>query len=88
MERDRRVQVSTLHGAGKTPTEISKQLNVERSTIFRLEKKLDINHGVEGKSGSDGKYKLEPQLICDVIQRAPTTSMRAHAKDLGVYEST
>ncbi|QQP37852.1 Uncharacterized protein FKW44_018264, partial [Caligus rogercresseyi] len=87
MERDRRVQVSTFLGAGKTPTEMAKQLNVEISTIYCLKKKLDINQGVERKSGSAGKYKLEPQLICDVIQRAPTTSMRAHAKDLGVGES-
>ncbi|QQP55352.1 Hypothetical protein FKW44_008499, partial [Caligus rogercresseyi] len=53
-------------------------MNVEKSTIFCLKKKLDINQGVEGKSGSGGKYTL----ICDVIQRAPTTSMRAHARTL------
>ncbi|QQP50320.1 Uncharacterized protein FKW44_011284, partial [Caligus rogercresseyi] len=86
MERDRRVQVSTLLGAGKTPTEIAKQLNAARSTIYRLKKKLDSNQGVERKSGSSGKYKLEPQLICDVIRRDPTTSMRTHAKDLDVDE--
>ncbi|QQP53450.1 Uncharacterized protein FKW44_005941, partial [Caligus rogercresseyi] len=84
MERDRRVHVSTYLGAGKTPTEIAKQLNLARSIIYRINKKLDINQGVERKSGSGGKYKLKPQLICDMIQRAPTINMRAHAKDLGV----
>ncbi|QQP42248.1 Uncharacterized protein FKW44_016852, partial [Caligus rogercresseyi] len=88
MERDRRVQVSTFLCAGKTPTDIAKQLNVARSTIYRINKKLDINQEVERKYGSDGKYKLKSQLICDVIQRAPTISMRAHTNDLGVDEST
>ncbi|QQP51720.1 Uncharacterized protein FKW44_013157, partial [Caligus rogercresseyi] len=88
MERDRRVQVSTFLGAGKTPTDIAKQLNVARSTIYRINTKLDINQWVERKSGSGEKYKLKPQLICDVIQRAPAISIRAHAKDLGVDEST
>ncbi|QQP41122.1 Uncharacterized protein FKW44_015392, partial [Caligus rogercresseyi] len=82
MERDRRVRVSTLLGAGKTPTEIAKQLNVARWTTYRINKKLGINQGVERKFGSGGKYKLKPQLICDVIQRAPITSMGAHIKDL------
>ena len=83
-EREKRISICALLNAGKTPTEISKQLAVSRPTVYSVSR----SKMVDRREGSGRKAKLDPDEMQRVAQANPLKSMRAHAKDLGVSERT
>uniref|UniRef100_A0A0K2T3W6 Transposase Synechocystis PCC 6803 domain-containing protein n=1 Tax=Lepeophtheirus salmonis TaxID=72036 RepID=A0A0K2T3W6_LEPSM len=84
LERDRRISIRALLNAGKTPTEVSKQLGVSRTTVYAVSK----SETLERKKGSVKKAKLDLEELKKIALANPLKSMRAHARDLGVSHQT
>jgi len=83
-ERDNRIKIRALLEVGQTPTEISRQLNVSRATVYNVRDKETVDR----KQGSGRKAVLDHQEVKRTIEEAPLKSMRSHAKDMGVSEAT
>ncbi len=83
-EKDNRIAIHALLEAGKSPTEISAQLGVARSTVYMAKRK----NSVERKAGSGKKPSLNPDDVKEAIQAEPLKSIRTHAKDMGTLVTT
>ncbi|QQP37678.1 Uncharacterized protein FKW44_018042, partial [Caligus rogercresseyi] len=68
LERDVRIRVHALLEAGKTSTEISKQLDISRPTVHKVKAT-----GMRGRS--DGEE------VKQILMADPLKSIRAHAAD-------
>lgn len=88
MERDKRLEVLGMLRAGSSPTVIANELGVSRTTVYAVKDKMEKGDGVERKSGSGRPQKIDHEKVRDAVRAAPTTSMRQHAKSLGVCKDT
>ncbi|XP_059098014.1 uncharacterized protein LOC131892243 [Tigriopus californicus] len=65
-------------------TDIAKQLNVDRKTIFRVKKHLQDEESMDRKSGGGRPVKIPSAEIKNAVMANPTKSIMSHAIDLGV----
>ncbi|QQP56183.1 Uncharacterized protein FKW44_000765 [Caligus rogercresseyi] len=74
LERDIRIRIHALLEAGKTPTEISRQLGLSRLTVYKVQ-----TTGIERKVGLGAKKSLDGEEVKQILMADPLKSIRAHA---------
>jgi transposase len=80
-QRDKRVEVSGFLRAGFKVNEVANLVRVSPTTVYAIKKRMD-------DAGSDRKSVVDQDILRDAIQSSPLTSMRQHARRLGVGTAT
>ncbi|TRY63443.1 hypothetical protein TCAL_16608 [Tigriopus californicus] len=68
LQLQKRIEVSALLREGHTPTKIAKMANVNRSTVYKVQKRLEAGRGHERKLGQGPKRKIAPDAIKNAIK--------------------
>ena len=87
-QRDKRVEVSALLRAGHKVSEVANLVRVSRTTVYAIKKRMDDGEGVNRRAGSGRKSVVDRDSLRDAIESSPLTSMRQHARRLGVGTAT
>ncbi|KAI6655384.1 hypothetical protein LOD99_2219 [Oopsacas minuta] len=81
-----RIKIETLLNGGKhTPTEISRLLKVNRTTVYRVRKRLDAGVSIKHKQGSGRPGKICKSIkysAAQIIKSDPEISLRKLANKL------
>lgn len=87
-QRDNRLKVSALLQAGHKVSHVANLVGVSRTTVYAIKKRMDDGEGVNRRAGSGRKSVVDHDSLRDAIRRSPRTSMRQHARRLGVGGAT
>ena len=83
-QRDNRVNLSAFLRAGHKVSKVTNLIRVYRTTIYAMKKRMDDGEVVNRRAGSHRKTVVDRETLRDAIRSSPKTSMRQHARRLGV----
>ena len=84
---DRRLAISALLEAGKTPTEISRDLQCARSLVYKVNKLKDDGKDVQPPPPKRKKTVMTPRVVAGLkrrIKAAPRKPLKVVAREAGV----
>ena len=83
-QRNNRVKVSALLRTGHKVNEVAYLIRVSRPTVYAIKKRMDDGEGVNRRADSFRNTGMDCGSLRDEIRSSPRTSMRQHARRLGI----
>ena len=87
-QRENRVKVSAIIRAEHKVSEVANLAGVSRTTVCAIKKRTDDKEDVNRSAGSGLNTAVDRDSLRDAIRSSPRTSMRQHARRLGVGAAT
>ena len=84
----KRIEISTLLRAGFKKTDISKQLNVSRMTVYRVEQRLKVSESLKDRPRSGRPQVISQEAIKKAFENDPCQKMTRLAQKKKISVST